>query len=542
MNMITTGRGLSRAALISAAGLTLAVLAEACSVGLLGLSGWFIASSAVAGASAYSLFSVLNPSGGVRAFAVGRIAAGYASRLVLHSAALRRISAARLAFYDGAAPNSGMHGKWSGQSLDRVMADADSTGMSLIQATAPMVVAAAMTAGGCLVIALAGYPPIAAIVAVAAAASAVLAAAAARRTGDPARARGALRTELVTAVGAWPEMASLGAAGQLAQRTAQRLAAFEGGQFRQAAAQARTAGAARAVTAAALLLTVVLAAHNDASVSTLVFLALLAVGVLGSAERLTAAAQARALARQARERLQSSGQEQPHRPAPGSAFRAACGPHGLTVSGYQLPATPIRPARQIGFQAGPGQTVVVTGASGSGKSTLLDTITAALQPAPGVVTAVLAEDYVFTGTIATNIRLADPAASDAGIQDLLTTMLLDRSGLDPDTRIGTGGRDLSGGEQRRLHIARALATKPDVLVIDEPTTGLDAATAAQILAAIRRRLPYAVLVLATHDLPASPDLLGPAWTTVPLDSGPYGQLERQDSDPAKTSCAEVSLG
>ena len=513
----------SRYAAVSAAGLALAIAAEACSAGLLGLSGWFIASSAVAGATAYSTFSYLSPSGGVRAFALGRIATGYASRVVLHSAALRRISAARLGFYDRAAADPGMRGAWSGQMLDWVMADADTAGMGLIQATAPVITAAAMTAGGCAVIAIAGYPLVAVIVAVAAAVCAVLAAATARHDGEVSQARADLRSELVTAVEAWPEMASLGAASELTQRTMRRLAAFHGHQSRRSAVRARTAGAARAVTAAAVLLTVALAVGRGAAVATVVFLALLSAGVMANAERLVPAAHARTLARQAARRLITADGRPPSPPSAGAAFRAAFEGSDLAVSGYQLPEAPARAGREIGFTAAAGQTLVVTGASGSGKTTLLNAVAAALRVPgrqPYVLTTVLADDYLFTGTVASNIRLASPAATEGDIEDLLAALLLDRSGLTPGTPTGTEGRDLSGGEQRRLHIARALATGPDVLLVDEPTTGLDTRTAVHVLDAVRRRLPRAVLVLAMHELPSDTDVLGPAWTVVSLDQGP----------------------
>jgi ATP-binding cassette subfamily C protein CydC len=508
-------------AAVSGTGLILAVLAESCSVGLVGLSGWFIASSAVAGAGAYSVFSYLAPSGGVRAFALGRIATGYANRVVLHSAALQRVTAARVGFYDRAAAEPRTHGTWSGQSLDRVMADADTKGLALIQASAPMIVATAMTAGGCLAITLAGYPLVAVVLAVAVAVCATLAIFMARRIDDGSRARSSLRIELVTAVEAWTEMASLGAADQLAHRTLQRLATFEDHRFHHAVRTARTLGAARAVSAAALLLTVALAAESGADVSTLAFLALLAAGVMINAERLVAAAEAWTLANQADERLASVGSDEICRPS-APILRAIYDRRGLTVSDYWLADTPTRNARQIELAVAAGETLIVTGSSGSGKTTLLDAIATALrqaeiQPMPGVVTSVVADDYVFTGTVSSNVRLANPKASDNDIRDLLSSMWLDRSGLDPSTKIGVDGRNLSGGEQRRLHIARALAPQPDVLLIDEPTTGLDASTGAHVLAAIRGHLPHAVLVLAMHEMPPDPDALGSGWTTVSLE-------------------------
>ena len=495
-----------KARALAAAGLLLAVLAEACSVGLLGLSGWFIAASALAGASAYSAFSYLAPSGGVRAFALGRIAAGYANRVVLHAAALRRISAARLAVYDRAAVSEGTG--WSGQSLDRVMADADTTGMALIQATTPVVATAGMTVGGCLAIALAGYPLVALALAVAVIACAVLATAAARRMDDASCTRGLLRTELVTAIEAWPEMASLGATDQLAPRAMHRLAAFEDRRNRHAATIARALGGARAVTATALLITVLLTARSGATVTTLVFVALVAAGVLANAERVVNAATAWVQSRQADAHLASVAEEESRRPEVAKNFRAAYDGHSLAVTGYQLPETPTRDAREIGFTVAAGRTLVITGASGSGKTTLITAIATALrqQSTPTVVTAVLADDYLFTGTIADNINLANPTATDTDIKQLLTAMALDY--IDPQTPIGVGGRGLSGGEQRRLHLARALATQPDVLLIDEPTTGLDISTANHVLATVRRRLPRAVLLLAMHEPPRRSGLAG----------------------------------
>ncbi len=507
-----------KARTLTATGLLLVVVAETCSVGLVGLSGWFISASAVAGASVYSAFSYLAPSGGVRAFALGRIATGYANRVVLHSAALRRIRAARLAVYDQAARSEGA--AWAGQSLDRVMADADTTGMALIQATAPVVVGAVMTAGGCVVVAGAGYPLVALVLAVAVLSCALLAASAASRMDDTSRTRGLLRTELVSAIEAWPEMASLGATDELGLRTMRRLEAFEG---RRNSHQTTTAGAlcgARAMTAIALPLTVLFTARAGGSVATMVFVALLTAGLMANAERLVNAAGAWVQSFHADAHLASAIEVEHHRPEVAKTFRATYDGTRLAISGYRLPERPLRDAREIGFTVAAGRTLVISGASGSGKTTLLTAIGARLrqQPAPGVVAAVLADDYLFTGTVASNFRLAKPTATDAEIRQLLSDLGLDH--IDPQTPVGVGGRRLSGGEQRRLHLARALTGQPDVLLIDEPTTGLDTSTATYVLAAIRRRLPRAVVVLAMHETPADLQLRASVSTRLSLDRRP----------------------
>jgi hypothetical protein len=77
-----------------------------------------------------------------------------------------------------------------------------------------------------------------------------------------------------------------------------------------------------------------------------------------------------------------------------------------------------------------------------------------------------------------------------------------RSRVGSGTITGVGERDLSGGDRRRLYTASALATPPDVLHVDESTTGLDSSTGTHVLMATSRRLPRVVFVLAMHNLPA----------------------------------------
>jgi ATP-binding cassette subfamily C protein CydC len=175
----------------------------------------------------------------------------------------------------------------------------------------------------------------------------------------------------------------------------------------------------------------------------------------------------------------------------------------------------------------PGTLVALVGRSGAGKTTVLKLLAGELEPTAGAITLggsaidsisrtefwrhvgyVAQDSHIFSGSIRDNVLLADPDADDAALFDALQAVgLADVVGsMDDglDTAIGEAGDRLSGGQRRRLCVARALLRNPDILLLDEPTAGVDAATARRMLTAIRLRLPHSSIIVATHDpLPAA---------------------------------------
>lgn len=173
-----------------------------------------------------------------------------------------------------------------------------------------------------------------------------------------------------------------------------------------------------------------------------------------------------------------------------------------------------------------GEVVCITGASGSGKTTLLSLLLGQRTPDAGRVTVSgLTDDgevgdttvadldharwqrqigwvdqhpYMATGTLAQNLRIARPDATDAEL-----VAVLHRAGLtlDPHRQVGEHGEALSAGERRRAGLARALLRGAPLLVLDEPTAGLDAATEADVLRAVRAEAARGVAVLMVSHRP-----------------------------------------
>ena len=85
------------------------------------------------------------------------------------------------------------------------------------------------------------------------------------------------------------------------------------------------------------------------------------------------------------------------------------------------------------------------------------------------------------------------------VEAVCLTRLVEKLADGLDTRLGEHGEMFSGGERRRLSLAQALLKAPPLLLLDEPTTGVDYETAQHILATLRARLPLSTIVVATHE-------------------------------------------
>ncbi|GHO86963.1 hypothetical protein KSZ_49690 [Dictyobacter formicarum] len=113
------------------------------------------------------------------------------------------------------------------------------------------------------------------------------------------------------------------------------------------------------------------------------------------------------------------------------------------------------------------------------------------------------ESHIFHITLRENLLMAKLDASEQELRHVLDvvclTTLVEQLDQGLDTQLGENGDLLSGGERRRLSMARALLTSPRILLLDEPTAGIDSTTARQMLANLRSCLPESTIVVATYN-------------------------------------------
>ncbi|MET0581388.1 MAG: thiol reductant ABC exporter subunit CydD [Pseudoxanthomonas sp.] len=169
----------------------------------------------------------------------------------------------------------------------------------------------------------------------------------------------------------------------------------------------------------------------------------------------------------------------------------------------------------IDFDLVPGDHLALVGASGCGKSTLLDALAGWLPATDGRLSIADGarigyapqRPYLFHGSIADNLRMADPDASDSALHAAAEAAQVMRfAGKLPrglQTEIGERGFGLSGGEARRIALARVFLRDPQLLLLDEPTAFLDPETETALLAALAEFARGRTLVLATHSRAAA---------------------------------------
>jgi len=500
-------------------------------VGLLSLSGGFLVATALAAGLAAD-FNFFSPSAGVRGLTMARIASRYAEKLVGHDATLRIARDLRVWFFRRALPLAparlGAHR--IGDLLARLMSDIGEVDGLVVRAIAPLLALVGIGAAG-IIAAACIHPPAALLLAVLALAIGLLvpwqvARGAGRREARRAQQRMALRTLAFEGLEGAADLAAVEATAGWVARVEQAAEAVGDGDRRRrrrlVAGQLLHAACAAAGLVGMLWLVLDAAARGVLApemAAALVFLTLALLEVWAGAGL---AWQALWAGRVAAQRLQEIVDApvavvDPAAPVPVPAR----GELRFEQVVFGWPGAQRAVLDGLDLRLPPGERIAIGGDSGGGKTTLSALLLRLWDPQQGRVTwdgidlAAFAQDDwhrqvawmpqhapVFAGSVAENLRIGDPQASDEALWEVLAQVRLDdwaraQGGL--ATWVGENGATLSAGQARRLALARALLRQAPLLVLDEPTEGLDVDTAHALLLDLAQALGPRSLLMITHD-------------------------------------------
>lgn len=514
-------------------GMLLAAVTLLASIGLLTLSGWFLAATSLAGLAGLYTFNYMLPAAGVRGAAITRTAARYVERLVSHDGTFRVLQHLRVFTFSKLFPLSpgGIAHFRQGDLLNRLVADVDTLDHLYLRVLSPLVGALvviafvtvglswldmglALTLAALMLLTLLLLPPLF------------------YRAGLPVgadltRLRSQYRSGLTRWLQGQAELSLYGAADRFRSDIDAVERQWLSVQLRQASLTGLSQGLVMLMGGVAVTLILWLSASgigNDpypgAYIALFVFCTLAAfeaLGPVGNAFQHLGHVIASA---------QRVSQIIDRTPVVSFNFSEQNPGRGAAVSlrdvsfRYTEDATPA--LNNVSLNIAAGEHIALLGRTGCGKSTLLQLITRAWDPQQGEITlnnqllstwgeadlrsrtsVVTQRVHLFTSSLRDNLLLAAPDSSDeqlcAALRQVGLDKLLDNEqGL--NAWLGEGGRHLSGGELRRLGLARALLHKGDLLLLDEPTEGLDAETEQKILALLRDISKGKTLIMVTHRL------------------------------------------
>lgn len=495
------------------AGMLCAAVAAVAGVCLLGLSGWFITGAALAGLGGMLVaqsYNYMLPSALIRLLAILRTASRYGERYYSHKAALLALATVRARLFDAILAARDARAWSAGEVVAGLVQDIGALEDRLVRKPALPAALAGGVVGLALTL-LAGPWAALALLAIL-----ILLPWAALRLSPPmlnrpaaelAGALGRLKTDMIGYAQASPEIVAYGMAPALQQALEAEARVADRARLQLARGEALIGGlltlGGGVAMAAALLL-------SDGPLPLRVLAALASAGAVESLGALVRGIMRDAVVGAGLERLRAlAGQEEarPSVPAVG----------GVTGESIELPT----PSGPLLLKA--GERLAIIGPSGSGKTRLAEGL-AGIRPEegngiridghaladlpPDRVRALFAlspqEGGLLSGTVLDNLRLARPGISEAEMWEALeVASLAQEVRAMPDGLnqwLGDGGMRLSGGQRKRLSIARALLAGRRWLVLDEPSEGLDAASEARLMRGLDGwlRRTGAGLILITH--------------------------------------------
>lgn len=517
-------------------GIAFGVLADASVVGLLALSMWLIVRAGEQPPILYLTFAIV----GVRALAIGRAAFRYAERLASHDAALAQLATLRADMFSALVPRvpGGIESHRRGEVLAAFVDDVDQLQDEPLRVRQPLIVSGivvVLSLGAVALLSPLGALLLAAIVAVTGGLSIVISRrVAAESERDLTEARAELADALLERAAAAEVLVAYGAIrGQRARVDAAdaRLARI---QLRRTRAAGLTAAALSVGGATSSLLLLLIASPAlGSSLTAPLFAAIVIVpaALFEVFAQVPAAVAARRVVRASAERVAALTEaalpaELPVDPADPQSLPDEFDGPVLSLQGVSVthPGAAAPAVQGVNVEVRAGETLVITGESGAGKSTLALALSRLLEyggsyRVRGVEARELAQrdvravvglceqhPHLFDADLRQNLRFARETATD---EELLATLdrvglgdwARDRGGL--DAAVGERGALVSGGQAQRIALARALLAEFPVVILDEPTAGVDRALADRLLTDLLGAVPAdrAVILITHTDVP-----------------------------------------